>query len=308
MLHRRRGRARPSCSCSRTSARNSCPTTTRASSASTSACRRAPASPRTDEFVQPIEDALRKLPEVQTVLSSVGVANANFYIGLTPLEEPVDLAAGADATRARHAAAVPGRAHQRVRRHRPVGGVAAPVAAAAAAVAATASCILIQGPDIDQLQKYVTELMDKLKTIPGVVDVDTNFEPTQPELRVVTDRVRAADLGVSIDSLASNLRTLVGGEEVSKFRDGDDQISVQLRLDEQYRNEPGGHRRRCWSPPAARQDRARQRRRATALGDGPRLHRPLQPSAPDLGLRQPRQGAARRRGRRGPAQGERAAT
>jgi HAE1 family hydrophobic/amphiphilic exporter-1 len=73
-----------------------------------------------------------------------------------------------------------------------------------------------------------------------VVDVDTNFEPTQPELRVVTDRVRAADLGVSIDSLATNLRTLVGGEEVAKFRDGDDQISVMLRLDEQYRNNPDG--------------------------------------------------------------------
>ena len=39
-----------------------------------------------------------------------------------------------------------------------------------------------------------------------------------------------------IDSLATNLRTLVGGEEVSKFKDGDDQYSVQLRLDEPFRD------------------------------------------------------------------------
>jgi hydrophobic/amphiphilic exporter-1 (mainly G- bacteria), HAE1 family len=96
--------------------------------------------------------------------------------------------------------------------------------------------ILIQGPDIEELQKYTVELMDKVRTIPGVVDVDTNFEPTQPELRINVDRARAADLGVNIDSLANNLRTLVGGEEVSEFKDGDDQFKVLLRLDEPYRN------------------------------------------------------------------------
>src|SRR6185437_574108 len=40
--------------------------------------------------------------------------------------------------------------------------------------------ILIQGPDIEQLQAYTVQLMDKVREIPGVVDVDTNFEPTQP--------------------------------------------------------------------------------------------------------------------------------
>src|SRR5215813_1262451 len=96
--------------------------------------------------------------------------------------------------------------------------------------------ILIQGPDIEQLQAYTVQLMDKVREIPGVVDVDTNFEATQPELRINVDRARATDLGVNIDSLASSLRTLVGGEEVSEFKDGDDQFKVLLRLDDPYRN------------------------------------------------------------------------
>ena len=96
--------------------------------------------------------------------------------------------------------------------------------------------ILIQGPDIEQLQQYTVQLMDKVRTIPGVVDVDTNFEATQPELRINVDRARAADLGVNIDTLANSLRTLVGGEEVSEYKDGDDQFKVLLRLDEPYRN------------------------------------------------------------------------
>ena len=80
--------------------------------------------------------------------------------------------------------------------------------------------------------------MEKVRTIEGVVDVDSNFEPTQPELRVNVNRARAADLGVNIDSLAANLRTLVSGEEVSEYKDGDDQILVTLRLDEPFRNNP----------------------------------------------------------------------
>ena len=98
--------------------------------------------------------------------------------------------------------------------------------------------ILIQGPDIEQLQLYTTSLMEKVQSIKGVVDVDSNFEPTQPELRVTVDRVRAADLGVHLDSLATSLRTLIGGEEISEFKDGDDQFIVRLRLDEPFRNDP----------------------------------------------------------------------
>ncbi|RPJ85334.1 MAG: efflux RND transporter permease subunit, partial [Acidobacteria bacterium] len=100
--------------------------------------------------------------------------------------------------------------------------------------------LLIQGREIDQLQTYVMDLITRVKTIPGLVDVDTNFEATQPELRINIDRARAADLGVTIDSLASSMRLLVGGEEVSKYKEGDEQYEVRLRLDEPFRNNPEG--------------------------------------------------------------------
>src|SRR5438876_8837063 len=78
--------------------------------------------------------------------------------------------------------------------------------------------ILIQGPEIETLTEYMVQLREKIRTINGVVDVDSNAEPTQPELRVAVNRARAADLGVNIESLATNLRTLVGGEERSEER------------------------------------------------------------------------------------------
>jgi HAE1 family hydrophobic/amphiphilic exporter-1 len=98
--------------------------------------------------------------------------------------------------------------------------------------------LIVQGPDIDELRKYADTLLAKVKEIDGVNDADTSFEATQPELRIDIDRQRAADMGVSMDVLSSTMSTLVGGQEVSKFKDGDEQYSVRLRLDEPFRNDP----------------------------------------------------------------------
>ena len=198
---------------------------------------------RTNEYLLPLEEEIRKLPEVITVFSTINVANANFYVQLKPLEERTvsqqDLIRQA-------------RMQLRNRFRDPdlrisvSGGTDISGASTAGGGGrggggpggSNRLQLQIQGPDIDQLQIYVAELMDKLRTIQGVVDVDTNFEPTAQELRVRIDRTRAADLGVSLDSLASNLRLLVGGDEVSKYKEGDDQFAVMLRLDEEFRTDP----------------------------------------------------------------------
>ncbi len=99
--------------------------------------------------------------------------------------------------------------------------------------------LVVQGPDVNQLQLYANDLLDRVKSIDGVTDGDLSFEATQPELRVDVDRQRAADLGVSLDTLSNTLRTMIGGTEVSKYKDGDDQFSVTLRLDDKFRAEAG---------------------------------------------------------------------
>ncbi|HEX7795408.1 MAG TPA: efflux RND transporter permease subunit [Vicinamibacterales bacterium] len=198
---------------------------------------------RTEEYVQQMEKEILALPALRRVRIQVNPGNASFGVTMVDLEERkisqqeeiirtramlrkyqgarISVSGGTDISGA--STSGPGG-----RGGGPGGGGGS----------SNRLSILIQGPDIAQLQDYTVQLMDNLRTIPGVVDVDTNFEPTQPELRITVDRARAADLGVNIDTLANNLRTLVGGEEVSEFKDGDDQFIVRLRLDEQYRNNP----------------------------------------------------------------------
>ncbi len=192
---------------------------------------------RTDEYVKPIEEGIRQLPEVETVYANIGSGNANFYVGLTPLEKrkvsqqelirnarafvqrfpdaKISVSGGTDISGSSTAGAGRGGG----------GGGSNRIQ------------VQLQGPDLQQLEDYLAILMEKVKTIPGIVDVNETTQPPMPELRLRIDRTRAADLGVSIDSLASSLRLLVGGEEVSKYKEGDDQFSVKLRLDEQFRND-----------------------------------------------------------------------
>src|SRR6185295_16791786 len=196
---------------------------------------------RTEEFIKPIEKEVLALPALMRVMQNVNPGFANFNIMMVPREERkisqqelmiqarqmlrkyqgarISVSGGTDISGASSGGGGGGRGN-------PGGGGGG----------FNRLNILIQGPDIEVLQQYTVQLMDKIRQIPGVVDVDTNFEPTQPELRITVDRARAADLGVNIDTLADNLRTLVGGEEVSEFKDGDDQFKVLLRLDEPYRN------------------------------------------------------------------------
>ena len=99
---------------------------------------------------------------------------------------------------------------------------------------------VIGGPDLEKLTKYSDALTEKMKTIPDVVDVDSSLVTGKPELRVIIDRERAADLGVRVADVAQALNTLVAGQKVSTFNAGTDQYNVRVRAIGQSRSSVEG--------------------------------------------------------------------
>jgi len=99
---------------------------------------------------------------------------------------------------------------------------------------------VIGGPDLGKLTEYSDALLAKLKTIPDVVDVDSTLITGKPEVRVVIDRQRAADLGVRVGDIAQALNTLVAGQKVSTFNAGTDQYDVLVRATGEYRTSVDG--------------------------------------------------------------------
>lgn len=102
---------------------------------------------------------------------------------------------------------------------------------------------VINGPDLNQLAKISDALMAKLRTVPGIVDVDSSLIFGKPELGVTVGRSKASDLGVSVADVAETLRVLVGGEKVSAFDDGGEQYDVYLRARPEDRADEASLRR-----------------------------------------------------------------
>ncbi|HEU4794355.1 MAG TPA: efflux RND transporter permease subunit, partial [Pyrinomonadaceae bacterium] len=102
---------------------------------------------------------------------------------------------------------------------------------------------VIGGPDLKKLTEYSDKLLEKMKTIPDVVDADSTLISGKPELRVVIDRDRAADLGVRVGDIAQALNSLVAGQKVSTFNAGTDQYDVRVRAVGEFRTSAEGLQR-----------------------------------------------------------------
>ncbi len=113
----------------------------------------------------------------------------------------------------------------------------APVNAFGGGTAADSAAIqyVLKGPDLDRLGEYSQRMLQRVRNLPGVVDADTTLVTGKPELRVRINRARAADLGVSALDIASTLRMLVGGVQVSNFNQGGEQYEVWIRAAEDAR-------------------------------------------------------------------------
>ena len=189
----------------------------------------------TDAVIQNIEKEAWKLRGVKHVLSTINsggsssVTDGSVYIALSDLtERKFTQFEVMDDARAMMKVKFP---NLRVA-IQPVQGVSG------GSFRAQSVILNVRGPDLKELQKYSSQILELMRSTRGLVDQDTTFSIGNPEVHVHLDRAKAADLGVRAADVATALRTMVAGEEVSKFKDGDEQYSVRLRLLPEDRDRP----------------------------------------------------------------------
>lgn len=94
---------------------------------------------------------------------------------------------------------------------------------------------ILSGPDLDKMVEATPRILEKLKKLPGAVDVDSSLVVGKPELAVDIDRERAADLGVQVTDIAQALQLLVAGQKVSTYEESGEQYEVRMRATPEYR-------------------------------------------------------------------------
>lgn len=100
----------------------------------------------------------------------------------------------------------------------------------------------IIGDNEQVLEGIAKTVFDKLKTNPGLKDVDTSFREGKPEFQVVPDKQRMEQMGFSIAAVGAELRTQVEGITPAKFREHGHEYDIRVRLQEDQRNIREGYK------------------------------------------------------------------
>ncbi|MBT3069054.1 efflux RND transporter permease subunit [Rhodoferax sp. U11-2br] len=186
----------------------------------------------TEARARQVEAIVRSFPEVNYTLATINTGNAagkiyaNVYIRLVDRhlrQRSLDEMSNILRLRLRQ---VPGITITHVGLLDPIGGQ-------------KQIAFSIQGPDMGELARLSSLALDKIRDVPGLVDLDSSLKPDKPTLDVQVHRDAASDLGLSVAQIGNALRTLVAGKTVGNWRAPDDQTyDVNVRLSPEARNQP----------------------------------------------------------------------
>jgi hydrophobic/amphiphilic exporter-1 (mainly G- bacteria), HAE1 family len=95
----------------------------------------------------------------------------------------------------------------------------------------------LQGTDLKELARLTDEAMDKMRAIPGLVDLDSSLKAQKPTIAIAPKRDIGADLGVGVAQIGAALRPLLAGDETTTWRAPDEEnYNVKVRLAPSDRN------------------------------------------------------------------------
>ncbi len=90
--------------------------------------------------------------------------------------------------------------------------------------------VRILGDDLDEISRLTETAMSRIRGIEGLVNLDDDLDRGKPELRVEVDREEAMRAGVSTQIIAATIQTGILGAEASKYRVGEDEHDIRVRL------------------------------------------------------------------------------
>ncbi|MGH9333469.1 MAG: efflux RND transporter permease subunit, partial [Vicinamibacteria bacterium] len=98
--------------------------------------------------------------------------------------------------------------------------------------------ISIRGRDWATLAQKSNEITEAMRQTGLVTDLDSDYRVGMPEVQVIPDRNKAADLGVSMASIGETVNASIGGARVARFKDKGRRYDIRVRLLASQRQTP----------------------------------------------------------------------
>lgn len=96
--------------------------------------------------------------------------------------------------------------------------------------------IVVGNTDYQSAIEYGNKVLEKLKTIEGVLEAELSLEEGNPEIKVEADRTLMAELGLNMATIGATLQTAFNGNNNAKFRKKGKEYDINIKFDEFDRN------------------------------------------------------------------------
>ena len=98
--------------------------------------------------------------------------------------------------------------------------------------------VIMTSASYEELQQYVDRLMAEALKNPGFTDMDSDLRLNKPELKVSVNRDKIADVGANVESVGRTLETMLGGRQVTRFKQDGEQYDVLVQVANVDRSNP----------------------------------------------------------------------
>lgn len=96
----------------------------------------------------------------------------------------------------------------------------------------------LQGQEQEVLEGLKDDVMEQIKNVPGLINLDSSSRPGLEEITLIPKRERMAEVGASVYELALALRSSIEGMVTTYYREGGNQYGIRLSLSEEEIDHP----------------------------------------------------------------------
>jgi len=89
-----------------------------------------------------------------------------------------------------------------------------------------------------EIAKFTDAFIERLSDYPGLQNLEMDLRLNTPELQVAVNRDKLADVGVDVGTVGRTLESMLGGRQVTRFRDGGEQYDVIVQVKKEDRADP----------------------------------------------------------------------
>ncbi|MBP7634900.1 efflux RND transporter permease subunit [Candidatus Ozemobacteraceae bacterium] len=187
---------------------------------------------KVDAIAKAMEDKLRPVPEIEKIITNLKLGEGDITVVLRPKEDRTKTTNDVVRELRPAIAAIPGYrtvAYNEPKMGGPEGGK--PVQ------------IEVSGDDFAVIEPICLQIAEKIKSVPGLKEIDSGVKAGRPEIKVEFDRTRLGDLKMDLGTVAGMVRSYVYGTIAGQYKEDNEEYDIRVEAADSVKDRVDAFRR-----------------------------------------------------------------